>query len=234
MTVFALLAGCAGGATGPTDETAIATPRPTGVSGSAVPEATIAPQPPEASEPPIEAFQPFTFEGKGKKVKEFTIPVGAAAIAEITHNGKSNFIVNTVDASGDQVDGLVNEIGKYDGTVLIEPSEEHHPVAFEVDADGEWSTVVKPVDEAKIWDLSGTLAATGDSVYRVLPPSDGLITLELTYDGDSNFIVRTYSDDGLDDIVNEIGVFEGEVLLPNGTFLLEVTGHGGSWTATLG
>ena len=163
-----------------------------------------------------------------------TTPVGVATILEITHKRKSNFIANTIDASGDQVDGLVNEIGDYEGTVFIAPSEENPPVALEIDADGAWTITVKHVSDAMTWDRSTTLEGTGDSVYRVVPPSAGLVTLELTYDGESNFIVRTYSGtyDGLDDIANEIGDFTGEVLLPQDTFLLEITANEGTWTAT--
>jgi hypothetical protein len=162
--------------------------------------------------------------------------LGVAAIAEVIHNGESNFIVNTIDASGDQVDGLVNEIGDYKGTVFIEPSEDDPPVALEIDADGAWSVTIKHVTDAMAWDPSTTLEGTGDSVYQVVPPSAGLVTLELTYDGDSNFIVRTYSGtyDTVDAIANEIGHVTGEVLLPSDTFLLEVTAHGGTWTATPG
>jgi len=58
--------------------------------------------------------------------------------------------------------------------------------------------------------------------------------LELTYDGEDNFIVESYSGLGLDVLANEIGEFTGEVLLPDGTFLLEVTANGGTWTATPG
>ena len=207
------------------------------------PPATVAPEPVptpthiRSREPSVASFAPLGMNGKGKKVEEFTIPEGSVAIAEITHDGESNFIVNTIDASGNQVDGLVNEIGDYNGTVLIDPSDDDdHPVAFEVDADGAWTITVKPVAEAKVWDPSTTLEGSGDSVYQVVPPSAGLATLELTHDGGSNFIFRTYSGDNgtLDDIANEIGDFTGEVLLPDGTFLLEITAHEGTWSATPG
>jgi hypothetical protein len=195
-----------------------------------VPEATTVI---ESTEPSVETFPPITLSGEGKAVEEFTIPEGSAAIAEITHKGESNFSVQTVDTSGDSVDLLVNEIGDYIGTVLLNPAE-GHPVAFEVDADGPWTMDVKPVAEAQVWDLSGTLDETGDSVVRLVPPSAGLNSLELTYDGEDNFIVESYSGLGWDVLANEIGEFTGEVLLPDGTFLLEVTANGGTWTATPG
>ena len=54
--------------------------------------------------------------------------------------------------------------------------------------------------------------------------------------GSASLIVRTYSGNynTFDDIANEIGDFAGEVLLPDGTFLIAITANGGTWTATPG
>ena len=177
------------------------------------PPATVAPEPVPTTtpmrspEPSVASFADIRLNGKGKKVEEFTIPEGSAAIAEITHEGESNFIVHTLDASGDSIDRLVNEIGDYSGTVLLEPPDDQQPVAFEIDADGAWTITVKPVALAKAWDLSTTLTGTGDSVHRLVPPSAGPVTLELTYNGERNFIVQSYSDDGSEGLANEIGEF---------------------------
>jgi hypothetical protein len=233
LVAAVVLVGCGGGTTGTTVQPGAATAGPTATRSAGAPEATETSQP---SQPIFSYFEPITLSGEGKKVEELAIPLGVAAIAEIIHNGESNFVVNTIDASGDQVDGLVNEIGDYKGTVFIEPSEDDPPVALEIDADGAWTVTIKHVTDAMAWDSSTALEGTGDSVYQVEPPSAGLVTLELTYHGESNFIVRTYSGtyDGLDDIANEIGDFMGEVLLPDGTFLLEITANEGTWTATPG
>jgi hypothetical protein len=235
LVAAAVLVGCAGG-TGTTNETGTVTTNETGAATPAIrtadaPEATTVI---ESAEPSVETFAPITLSGEGKNVEEFTIPAGSAAIAEVTHEGKRNFIVHTIDATGELVEGLVNEIGDYDGTVLLESSEDQHPVAFEIDADGAWNITIKPVAEAKAWDPSTTLEGTGDSVFRLVPPSAGLVTLQLTYDGHKNFIVRSYSGDGTDGLANEVGEFSGEVLLPDGTLLLEVKARDGTWTATPG
>jgi hypothetical protein len=186
-----------------------------------------------ASEAP--AFSDFELSGTGPAVEEFTIPEGIAAIASMTHDGEENFIVNTVDAQGEQVDGLVNEIGEYAGTVLINGginADNDHPVAFEIEADGDWKIAVNPVADARPWDPTSNLAGEGDDVVLVSPPPSGLTTIELAYEGDSNFIVFAYTDDSFDLLASEIGDFTGEVLLPAGTVLLEISGHGGTWTAT--
>ncbi len=75
----------------------------------------------EPTEPPLaEAFKPFTLKGRGNKVAKFRIPEDAAAIATITNKGTSNFVVWTVAADGSTNDLLVNEIGSYKGTHLVD------------------------------------------------------------------------------------------------------------------
>ena len=70
------------------------------------------------------------------------------------------------------------------------------------------------------------------------------MTITLTYKGDDNFIVHSYTEDDFEGLANEIGNFSGEVLLlsneigdfsgevllPDGSILLEVDADKGTWT----
>jgi hypothetical protein len=56
----------------------------------------------------------------------------------------------------------------------------------------------------------------------------GLTTLKITHSGSSNFAVKAYGDSSRL-LVNEIGKYSGETLLPSGTVLLEVEADG-NWT----
>jgi hypothetical protein len=47
--------------------------------------------------------------------------------------------------------------------------------------------------------------------------------------GSSNFAVHAYSDSGADLLINEIGKYGGEVLLPSGTLVVEINADG-AWT----
>jgi hypothetical protein len=188
----------------------------------------------DVPEPATAAFKEIALKGKGNKVAKFTIPEDASAIAFMTHKGKSNFIVHSIGADGEMLDGLVNEIGNYSGNVLFDTDADEHTVAFEIDADGAWTITVKPVSAATAWDPRSTLKGKGDGVYNVSPASSGLVTLDLTFKGESNFIVHAYTLDGYEGLANEIGPFSGQVLLPDGTFLLEVVANGGTWTAMPG
>jgi hypothetical protein len=192
------------------------TPRPT-TTATPTPEAT--PQ----------AFAPITLEGRGDDIVPFTIPESAAAIVSITHAGERNFVVQTLGADGEQYDLLVNEIGDYSGTRLFDTVE--HSVAFEVSADGSWTAVVKPVSEARPWNGESQLTGSTDDVVRVTGSVDGLATVLVIHDGDANFVVVAYSGQGNDLLINEIGQYRGEVLLPVGTVLIELTANG-PWSVT--
>lgn len=183
--------------------------------------------------PPTAAFAPITLKGTGKKVAKFTIPDGSAAIAVATYGGSSNFAVTSIAADGSSNDLLVNTIGRYKGTVLFDYQSGQHSVAFQVEAAGAWTIVIKPVASARVWDGATTLTGTGDDVVQIVPASSGLVTLDIASKGQGNFAVSAFSPSGSDLLVNEIGKFSGQVLLPDGSFALSVTADG-TWSAKPG
>jgi len=205
------------------------TPEPTAeVTAEPTPEPTAEPTP----GPPSEAFAPFTLKGRGNKVAKFKIPEDTAAIATITNKGTSNFAVWTVGADGSTNELLVNEIGNYKGTRLFDVSSGDHSVAFKIESNESWTITVKPVTRARRWDGAARLAGTGSDVIQLTSPTSGLTTATITHQGQSNFAVWAYSSDGRDLLVNEIGRYSGESLLPDGTLLFEIEADG-AWTMTL-
>ncbi len=61
----------------------------------------------------------------------------------VSHRGSDNFIVHLADArSGEDIDLLANEIGDYDGNVLVKAEDASYYV-ITVEADGEWSITLK-------------------------------------------------------------------------------------------
>jgi hypothetical protein len=193
--------------------------------GSEAPSQAPSEQP---AEEPEAAFDPIRLRGRGNRVARFRIPRDAAAIAEIKHRGSSNFAVWTVNRGGRKLDLLVNTIGNYEGTVLFDEQEGQHSVAFQIEADGQWNIRVLPVTEARQWNGRKQLTGKGDSVIRLNPSSSGLATTRIQHRGSSNFAVEAYGET-YDLLVNEIGRYRGESLLPNRTVLLEITADG-QWT----
>lgn len=139
-----------------------------------------------------------------------------------THSGGSNFIVKSYDVSNDK-ELLINEIGYYDGYVLLIGNS---PFAFEITAGGSWTYTIERLD--KITDT--TFAGKGDYVTGLCSLSSG--AWEFTHDGDSNFIVRIYTSDGRDLLVNEIGSYSGKkmVTVPVGSYAFFEINANGNWT----
>lgn len=140
-----------------------------------------------------------------------------------THSGRRNFIVKAYDAEHER-DLLVNEIGRYDGYVLLSGDS---PYSFEIDADGAWSYKVERLTEISAASFSGR----GDYVTGLSSTAQSGVW-KFTHNGDSNFIVRIYTTEGRDSLVNEIGRYEGKkmVEIPNDSnAMFEITADG-DWT----
>jgi hypothetical protein len=165
------------------------------------------------------------FSGAGAKV--LRIDKGdEPMVATITHQGSSNFSIFNIDSSGADIDLLVNEIGSYAGTVLFDAMEGERTAALKVEADGPWSITMRPVQYARSWDSGKSIKGNGSDVLVVNEVFDGgLATANITHSGSSNFAVFAYGD-SQDLLVNEIGRYKGEVLVPGGTVVLELEADG--------
>ena len=152
-------------------------------------------------------------------------------LIRFTHDGASNFIVHTLDRKGRVSEYLVNEIGRYDGTVLYNGHRSREVAAVSIRADGHWTATFMPVGKARCW-CKATISGRGDQVLR-LSPTRGLRTMRAAHTGRSNFIVHGYTriGDFPDLLVNRIGRYRGKVVLPSGTRLVTVKADG-AWTLT--
>lgn len=77
-------------------------------------------------------------EGIGTTMTDYVIGKGGRQKIRLTHNGKRNFIVKLVESNSGEYDLLVNEIGEYDGNVLVNTTK-GKKYYLVIDADGEWS-----------------------------------------------------------------------------------------------
>ena len=163
-----------------------------------------------------------TISGRGDDVLS-GIAVGDGIYrVHFTHSGRRNFVVKSYDAANDR-ELLINEIGSYNGYVLLAGT---GPYAFEITADGNWTYTIERLDV--IADTS--FAGKGDYVTGLCSISSG--AWKFTHDGSSNFVIRLYSSDGRDLLVNEIGAYDGKKMLsiPSGSYVFfEITADG-NWT----
>ena len=181
--------------------------------------------------PDPEPVQPQSFSGSGSEVVMLE-PLGDDVFfATVTHQGSSNIALWSVDENGQDLDLLVNDIGNYQGQVALNFGED--PAALRVEADGDWSIDLVSLGEAPCWDGGTTYEASGDSIVIVDGVADGLTPVTLTHQGESNFAIWAWGESHPDLIVNDIGIYDGTTLLPDGSLVLQVEADG-TWTIALG
>lgn len=194
-----------------------ATPEPTPVP---TPEATPKPTPMPTPAGPI-----LKTAGRGDKIVKFAAQDGPT-FAKITGKGGGNFAVISY-AGSEYGDLLVNEIGSYGGSVYIAPGINR----LQVTSSGSWTIEIFPITSAKHWNGESSLSGKGDSVVNLTGWPSGITTIKNT--SRSNFAVLAYSPEGdyLDLLVNEIGSYSGEVLLPEADpMVLVIQDVGGAWS----
>jgi len=157
-------------------------------------------------------------------------------IVSATHQGESNFILSAIGRDGELESLLVNEIGPYSGTVLVDTSsfsgfsKKNPMVALEIKADGEWTVRTRPLAAAPRA-RQGT--GYGDQVVKLRKTVRGLKKITIEHSGESNFIVEAVDrKGGTDLLVNEIGEYSGSARVPAGTRFLSVRADG-EWSFSI-
>lgn len=167
--------------------------------------------------------------GVGDSVVDVTFPPDPAIIT-ILYNGGSNFIVESYDAFGNGIDLLVNTIGSYAGTRLINSEVGGEVTRLGIQASGSWSLEIKPLDAALRVNAPGRYDGSGDSVFFL----DGRAgTAHFVAPADTNFIVHAYTTTSVELVVNEIGPYDGVSIIPSDVFLFDVTATG-AWSVEFG
>ncbi len=127
-----------------------------------------------------------------------------------------------MDANLEPLGLLVNEIGSYQGTVLLADA----TVNLEITASGGWTVTVLPLESARSW-IEGGITGQGDDVVFYIGSTTAAA---ITHDGESNFAVIAHGASDRDLLVNEIGPYNGTVRLPGPSFV-EITADG-AWSIT--
>ena len=155
----------------------------------------------------------------------FALALKGPAVARLTHEGASNFMVFAFDADQHRT-VLVNEIGAYAGDRPLGFSGDL-PVEIELKAGGNWTLTVLPLGEVPVG--AHQLAGRGSAVLNISAVSGS--ALSLTHDGEKNFMVFAWAH-GRTVLVNHIGGYSGRMRLPAGTAFLEIVADG-SWSLSI-
>ena len=201
-----------------------------------LPEETSTPEPTATAEPTATLEptpEPIVFTGTGDDVLDFEKPNEGAVLVRVEGSATGNFVVTAVTDDGTPAELLVNVIGGYSGTRLLDANGLFESVRFEVMSNGEWTIEVLPLDAAPIATVPSTLEGNGDAVYRI----DGEVdTANITgnQSGSGLLAINTYTPDALfplDLPVNTIDSYEGTVAL-NGADYIAIQSNQ-QWTIEL-
>jgi hypothetical protein len=178
-------------------------------------------------EPTAKAPKPISYSGRGSDVVKFKKPVTDPILVTTTWSGpEDNNTIYAVDKDGNEGDLLVNTIGSYEGTTLINIHDGDSVAALKVEGSGRWKVTLKPLTAAKRWDGSKTLSGRGDDVIYVGDVFDGLDSLSFKSTRAEGNITVYALGDSEDLLVNEIGNFSGKYLVPDGVSFLHISSDG--------
>jgi hypothetical protein len=225
LLVVGVVVGVTNGGTSTTASAPTATEEAEPTVAPSPPRTRPAPPPEPSPEPPPLPDPLPTEEYSGTGAQVVTLVARDPRIVTVDHTGAANFAVWAVDEQGQDLDLLVNEIGSYSGVHPLNFLDGEEAAALRIEADGQWRVSSAPLTSAPSWDGTGTYAAESAAVVVVDGVASGLTPVTFTHQGESNFAVWAYGD-SRDLLVNEVGPYTGETLLPTGTLVLTVEADG--------
>ncbi|HLH24804.1 MAG TPA: hypothetical protein VK066_19965 [Chloroflexota bacterium] len=178
---------------------------------------------------------PIELQGQGQQLTP-PVPLHAGlVVAELTHNGRANFITTLLDSTGGRVQGMTNVIGPFNGSTAFGIRTDGD-YSINVQADGAWTIRLRQpaaVAETDATSFSG-VGQTATPMFALAP---GLRRFTLSHSGAENFIVVLLDAQGrrVNGLVNEIGAFNGSKgvqIRQDGVYVLNVQADG-PWTITI-
>jgi hypothetical protein len=212
------------------------TPEPT-----ATPEPTRQPTPEPTPTPTPVPFEPIVFSGAGPDVVALDDPIADPLLVTLTHSGSSNFQVSLLDANGERVESLANEIGQWAGTLPVNLRVGDSFAFIEINADGPWEITFDEITSAPTLatDAGSRHDGVGSEVLIFVTDGPAVVAFDCPT-CDSNIFISAIGDrsDSLENAIGE-GGFQGRYVVPNGTFLLQIEARAGfqtpppPWTLTV-
>jgi hypothetical protein len=165
------------------------------------------------------------FSGVGNFVIELNGYDLSRKILVVSHNGVAAFELSMLDGDLNQLALVESVVGPLSGTYPLGFEGDATPSYLRIDADGDWTIEIKPVEEARVWQAD-LVSGTGADVLRF---EGGASVVDYSNAGSSNFIVQYHRNPGFDLLVNEIGPIAGTTTMPAGPGVV-VVDAAGDWT----
>lgn len=197
-----------------------------------------APAPAPAPTPTPAPAYTYDFSGSGNQATPlFGLQAGLTTF-DITYSPSeemSNFIVWLKDQQGNDIDLLANETNAYRGGRVISVATENNYL-LNITASGPWTVHIAQPRPASAPGVPQAFNGTSDAYSGFITLNTGVANFNMTYQGDSNFIIWLYSSSGeqVDLVENEVGSRNDSkaVQVPAGIYILDIQGVG-SWSVTV-
>jgi hypothetical protein len=174
---------------------------------------------------PTTVTQDRMYEGAGDDIIRIKA-TKARGVITFTHDGESNFAVQTLNARGKYRELLVNRIGAYAGMVVYNVYPGDSTAIVKITADGAWTAVFSTIAHTPLW-KNRKVSSAGDKVVHLAAPTRGMKAIRVAHTGKSNFVIYAYTGAGSPELlVNRIGRYSGRVVLPYGTRYVSVMADG--------
>lgn len=224
LAFFIIVGACSGGSrqqgATPPDPNPTSTAQPTPAETATQP-ATTDPAPPPA--PPAPAVQPATFTGVGDDILTIDLAGNPGLVTFQCAACQSNVVLKT----NGRESLLVNTIGAYQGSHLVDMRDTSNTTELEINADSEWTLNV--ADPSTASRTAGVAQGSGDGVVYMEATAN---KAAITNTGERNFVVQGFGGSRPELAVNEIGSYKGTVRLTlPGYVQINSTGD---WTITPG
>lgn len=156
----------------------------------------------------------LVYEGVGSQVLDVELPApGAPALASITYSSEQDwrhFSLWAFDEEYRPLGLLVHELGSFTGLVPVDLAEGGAVTSYlGVDAAGAWTIRIDPLSSARRVD--GEVRGSGPDLF--LYTGDTTVA-RVTNQSDGRFALRSVDGRSPGLLVDQIGVFESDVVLP--------------------
>lgn len=184
--------------------------------------------------PLITPVPSMSFSGTGDGVINLPEPL-IHVFGRINNQGKGNFIVSTYDQQNEKLDLIVNEIGNYQGVKPLALEDDKIISTIEIKSEGDWSIEVFHITDIQKFTsckIGTSCTGVGSDVLLIDPYRSEIKNASFANAGKGNFIVESFGSHGLDLIVNEIGNYFGQSIIPGQLVFLFIESDG-DWTVKL-
>lgn len=200
---------------------AASTAAPLSVIPSPTQTQTVAAPPAAPTAPPQPVLPTKTYTGTGDDVVAVDFAGQPAVVAFECTGCTSNTVLNS--NGSDSL--LVNAIGPYSGTHIVDAMQGTPTTQLEVKADAPWKLTIS--DPSTLPKTTGPVSGHGDTAIFIAG-NTSKATIQNT--GQSNFVVTGYGEGFPQLAVNEIGNYSGTVLLTGPAFVQVISD--GDWSLT--